>query len=87
LSTFQHSGILPTMNRGKVIRIGLVGLSVSAFRSAEAAQVLGEKTGAFTAFRADHPLLMIFAHIGAILLVLGFFAIVLAGFTRRPGDL
>ncbi len=65
----------------------LVGLSVSAFRSAEAAQSLGEKAGALSAFRADHPLLMVFGHIGALLLVLGFFAIVLAGFTRGPGDL
>ena len=64
----------------------LAGLSVSAFHAAEAAQSLGEKSGAVATFREVHPLLMIMAHVGTILLFVGFFALLFAGFCRESNN-
>ncbi len=61
----------------------LTGFSVSTFHAAEAAQSFGEKSGVLSAFQTAHPLLMIAAHMGAILLFVGFFALVFAGFSRN----
>jgi hypothetical protein len=57
-----------------------------AFRTAEAAQSLGEKSGFLLAFREAHPILTILTHIGAILLLVGFFALVFAGFCRESNN-
>jgi len=64
----------------------LAVFSVSAFRAAEAAQSLGEKSGALSAFQAAHPLLAILTHIGGILLLVGFFAFLFAGFCRDSNN-
>jgi len=61
----------------------LTGFSASAFHAAEAAQSFGEKSGTLSAFQTAHPLLTILAHISAILLLVGFFALVFTGFSRN----
>jgi hypothetical protein len=71
------------MKKRDAIGLLLTGFSVSAFRAAEAAQSLGEKSGALSAFQQAHPLLTILTHIGAILLLVGFFALLFAGSNRE----
>jgi hypothetical protein len=61
----------------------LTALSASALGSAEAAQSFGEKSGALSTFQTAHPLLMISAHIGVILLLVGFFALMFTCFSRN----
>ena len=74
------------MKTRNAIGLLLTGFSVSAFNAAEAAQSLGEKSGALSAFQEAHPLLTILTHIGTILLFVGFFALLLAGFCRGSNN-
>ncbi len=80
---FPQSGILSTMKKRDATGLLLTGFSMCALRTAEASQSLGEKSGALAAFQEAHPLLTILTHIGAVLLLVGFFALVFAGFCRE----
>ncbi len=84
---YPRSGTLSTMKTRNALGLLLTGLSVSAFRAAEAAQSFGEKSSALSAFQEAHPLLAILTHIGTILLLVGFFALLFAGFCRNSSDL
>ena len=79
--------MVPYMKTGRWIKGLVAGMSLIAFRSAEAARGFGGHAEALPAFRDQHPVAMVLINLLGVVMIVGVCALIMATASRKSNTL